>query len=127
MIRELIYLTILFLVGFFVLQVFYSFYSSAGKIIAREVENITNTNYASPGSYIINEENFNDYSILYLIQNQQKNVCINKIEINNIPANFSYKVINQYTLELNVSENVNAGSNITIEYCNGQSYNYIIT
>jgi hypothetical protein len=127
MIRELAYLIILFIAGFFILHVFYSFYNSAGKIIAKEVENITNINYVSPISYIINKENFNGYSILYLIQNQQSNVCINKIEVNNVPVNFSYKMINQYTVELNISGNVNAGSNITIEYCNGQYYNYIIT
>ena len=128
MIKELIYLTVLFIVGFIVLQVFYNFYNSAGKIIARQIENITNNaNYVSPISYVINEQDFNGYSILYLIQGQQNKLCIKNIEINNAPVNFSYNQINQYTVEINVSEDVYAGNNITLTLCNGQSYSYIIT
>ncbi|BFI73577.1 hypothetical protein YN1_5640 [Nanoarchaeota archaeon] len=128
MIRELIFLIILFVAGFFVLQAFYSFYNSAGKIIARQVENLTNNvNYVSQVNYVINEQNFNGYSILYLIQNQIKNECIKNIDINNNPVNFSYKILNKYTIELNVSTNVYAGNNMTVTFCNGQSYNYMIS
>ena len=124
MIKELVFLIILFVSGFIVLQTFFNFYNAAGKIIARQIENIT---YASPVSYVINEQNFNGYAILYIVQNQVNNTCIENVEINNNPVNFSYKVLNQYTVELNVSENVYAGYNMTVTFCNGQSLTYIIS
>ena len=127
MIKELVYLFILFIAGFLVLQTFYSFYNSAGKIIANQIENITNNNVVYPVNYVINENNFNGYSMLYLVQNNQNISCIKNIEVNDLPVNFSYREINQYTLEINVSTNVYAGDNVTIEYCNGQSYVYLIS
>jgi hypothetical protein len=127
MIRELIYLFILFVAGYFVLSTFFNFYSSAGKIIANEISNITNPTYESQVNYIVNYNNYGNYSILYLVQNINPSNCINNIEVGNTMVNFTYKVLNQYTIELNVSYPVNAGNNLTITFCNGQSSLYYIS
>jgi len=127
MIRELIYLFILFVAGYLVLSTFFNFYSSAGKIIANEISNITNPTYESQVNYIINHYNSGSYSILYLVQNINPSNCINSIEVGNTMVNFTYKVLNQYTIELNVSYPVNAGDNLTITFCNGQSSLYYIS
>jgi hypothetical protein len=127
MIRELIYLFILFVAGYLVLSTFFNFYSSAGKIIANEISNITTPTYESQVNYIINHYNSGNYSILYLVQNINPSNCINSIEVGNTMVNFTYKVLNQYTIELNVSYPVNAGDNLTITFCNGQSSLYYIS
>ena len=127
MIRELIYLFILFVAGYFVLSTFFNFYSSAGKIIANEISNITTPTYESQVNYIINHYNSGNYSILYLVQNINPSNCINNIEVGNTMVNFTYKILNQYTIELNVSYPVNAGDNLTITFCNGQSSLYYIS
>jgi len=127
MIRELIYLFILFVAGYLVLSTFFNFYSSAGKIIANEISNITTPTYVSQVNYIINHYNSVSYSILYLVQNINPSNCINSIEIGNTMVNFTYKVLNQYTIELNVSYPVNAGDNLTVTFCNGQSSLYYIS
>ena len=126
MIRELIYLFILFVAGYIVLSTFFNFYSSAGKIIAKEISNITTPTYESQVNYIINHYNSGNYSILYLVQNINPSNCINSIDVGNTMVNFTYKVLNQYTIELNVSYPVNAGDNLTITFCNGQSSLYYI-
>ncbi|NAZ26372.1 MAG: hypothetical protein GU343_02470 [Nanoarchaeota archaeon] len=127
MIKELIYIFILFVAGYLVLSTFFNFYSSAGKIIANEISNITNPTYESQVNYIINHYNSGSYSILYLVQNINPSNCINSIEVGNTMVNFTYKVLNQYTIELNVSYPVNAGDNLTITFCNGQSSLYYIS
>jgi len=127
MIKELIYLFILFIAGYLVLSTFFNFYSSAGKIIANEISNITTPTYESQVNYIINHYNSGNYSILYLVQNINPSNCINSIEVGNTMVNFTYKVLNQYTIELNVSYPVNAGDNLTITFCNGQSSLYYIS
>jgi hypothetical protein len=127
MIRELIYLFILFVAGYLILSTFFNFYSSAGKIIANEISNITNPTYESQVNYIINHYNSGSYSILYLVQNINPSNCINSIEVGNTMVNFTYKVLNQYTIELNVSYPVNVGDNLTITFCNGQSSLYYIS
>jgi len=127
MIRELIYLFILFIAGYLVLSTFFNFYSLAGKIIANEISNITTPTYVSQVNYIINHYNSVSYSILYLAQNINPSNCINSIEIGNTMVNFTYKVLNQYTIELNVSYPVNAGDNLTVTFCNGQSSLYYIS
>ena len=127
MIKELLYLFILFIAGYLVLSTFFNFYSSAGKIIANEISNITTPTYESQVNYIINHYNSGSYSILYLVQNINPSNCINSIEIGNTPVNFTYKVLNQYTIELNVSYPVNFGDNLTITFCNGQSSLYYIS
>ena len=126
MIKELIYLFILFIAGYLVLNAFFNFYSSAGKIIANEISNITTPTYESQVNYIINHYNSGNYSILYLVQNINPSNCINSIDVGNTMVNFTYKVLNQYTIELNVSYPVNAGDNLTITFCNGQSSLYYI-
>jgi len=126
MIRELIYLFILFVAGYLVLSTFFNFYSSAGKIIANQISNITTPTYESQVNYIINHYNSGNYSILYLVQNINPSNCINSIDVGNTMVNFTYKVLNQYTIELNVSYPVNAGDNLTITFCNGQSSLYYI-
>jgi len=126
MIKELIYLFILFIAGYLVLSTFFNFYSSAGKIIANEISNITTPTYESQVNYIINHYNSGNYSILYLVQNINPSNCINSIEVGNTMVNFTYKVLNQYTIELNVSYPVNAGDNLTVTFCNGQSSLYYI-
>ena len=126
MIRELIYLFILFVAGYIVLSTFFNFYSSAGKIIANQISNITTPTYESQVNYIINHYNSGNYSILYLVQNINPSNCINSIEVGNTMVNFTYKVLNQYTIELNVSYPVNAGDNLTVTFCNGQSSLYYI-
>jgi len=125
MIRELIYLFILFIAGYLVLNAFFNFYSSAGKIIANEISNITTPTYESQVNYIINHYNSGNYSILYLVQNMHPS-CISNVKVGNEIVNFTYKVLNQYTIELNVSYPVNAGDNLTITFCNGQSSLYYI-
>ncbi|MFP3166815.1 MAG: hypothetical protein RXQ68_00065 [Candidatus Nanopusillus sp.] len=127
MIRELIYLIILFIAGYLVLSTFFNFYSSAGKIIASEISNITSPTYESQVNYIINYYNSGNYSILYLVQNINPSNCINNIEVGNTMVNFTYNVLNQYTIELNISYPVNAGDNLTITFCNGQSSLYYIS
>ena len=127
MIRELIYLFILFIAGYLVLSTFFNFYSSAGKIIANQISNITTPTYESQVNYIINHYNSGNYSILYLVQNINPSNCINSIDVGNTMVNFTYKVLNQYTIELNVSYPVNAGDNLTITFCNGQSSLYYIS
>jgi len=127
MIKELIYLFILFIAGYLVLSTFFNFYSSAGKIIANEISNITTPTYESQVNYIINHYNSGNYSILYLVQNINPSNCINSIEVGNTMVNFTYKVLNQYTIELNVSYPVNAGDNLTVTFCNGQSSLYYIS
>jgi hypothetical protein len=127
MIKELIYLFILFIAGYLVLSTFFNFYSSAGKIIANDVSNITTPTYESQVNYIINHYNSGNYSILYLVQNINPSNCINSIDIGNTMVNFTYKVLNQYTIELNVSYPVNAGNNLTVTFCNGQSSLYYIS
>ncbi|MFP3256936.1 MAG: hypothetical protein RXO36_03970 [Candidatus Nanopusillus acidilobi] len=127
MIKELIYLFILFIAGYLVLSTFFNFYSSAGKIIAKEISNITTPTYESQVNYIVNYNNYGSYSILYLVQNINPSNCINSIEIGNSMVNFTYKVLNQYTIELNVSYPVNAGDNLTVTFCNGQSSLYYIS
>ena len=77
MIKELIYLFILFVAGYIVLSTFFNFYSSAGKIIANEISNITFPKYQSQVNYIVNYYNSGNYSILYLIQNVNPSNCIN--------------------------------------------------
>ena len=126
MIRELIYLFILFVAGYLVLSTFFNFYSSAGKIIANQISNITTPTYESQVNYIINHYNSGNYSILYLVQNINPSNCINSIDIGNTMVNFTYKVLNQYTVELNISYPVNAGDNLTLTFCNGQSSLYYI-
>ena len=126
MIRELIYLFILFVAGYLVLSTFFNFYSSAGKIIANQISNITTPTYESQVNYIINHYNSGNYSILYLVQNINPSNCINSIDVGNTMVNFTYKVLNQYTIELNVSYPVNAGDNLTVTFCNGQSSLYYI-
>jgi hypothetical protein len=126
MIRELIYLFILFVAGYIVLSTFFNFYSSAGKIIANDISNITTPTHESQVNYIINHYNYGSYSILYLVQNINPSNCINNIEVGNTMVNFTYKVLNQYTIELNISYPVNAGDNLTITFCNGQSSLYYI-
>ena len=126
MIKELLYLFILFIAGYLVLITFFNFYSSAGKIIANDVSNITTPTYESQVNYIINHYNSGNYSILYLVQNINPSNCINNIDIGNKMVNFTYKVLNQYTVELNVSYPVNAGDNLTLTFCNGQSSLYYI-
>jgi len=126
MIKELIYLFILFVAGYIVLSTFFNFYSSAGKIIANEISNITFPKYQSQVNYIVNYYNSGNYSILYLIQNVNPSNCINNIKVGNKMVNFTYKIVNQYTIELNVSYPVNAGDNLTITFCNGQSSLYYI-
>jgi len=126
MIRELIYLFILFVAGYLVLSTFFNFYSSAGKIIANQISNITTPTYESQVNYIINHYNSGNYSILYLVQNINPSNCINSIDVGNTMVNFTYNVLNQYTIELNVSYSVNAGDNLTITFCNGQSSLYYI-
>ena len=127
MIKELIYLFILFIAGYLVLSTFFNFYSSAGKIIANDVSNITTPTYESQVNYIINHYNSGNYSILYLVQNINPSNCINSIDIGNTMVNFTYKVLNQYTIELNVSYPVNTGDNLTLTFCNGQSSLYYIS
>lgn len=127
MIKELIYLFILFIAGYLVLSTFFNFYSSAGKIIANDVSNITTPTYESQVNYIINHYNSGNYSILYLVQNINPSNCINSIEVGNTMVNFTYKVLNQYTIELNVSYPVNTGDNLTLTFCNGQSSLYYIS
>ena len=127
MIRELIYLFILFVAGYIVLSTFFNFYSSAGKIIANQISNITTPTYESQVNYIINHYNSGNYSILYLVQNINPSNCINSIDVGHTMVNFTYKVLNQYTIELNVSYPVNAGDNLTITFCNGQSSLYYIS
>jgi len=127
MIKELLYLFILFIAGYLVLSTFFNFYSSAGKIIANDVSNITTPTYESQVNYIINHYNSGNYSILYLVQNINPSNCINSIDIGNTMVNFTYKVLNQYTVELNVSYPVNAGDNLTLTFCNGQSSLYYIS
>jgi len=127
MIKELLYLFILFIAGYLVLSTFFNFYSSAGKIIANDVSNITTPTYESQVNYIINHYNSGNYSILYLVQNINPSNCINSIYIGNTMVNFTYKVLNQYTVELNVSYPVNAGDNLTLTFCNGQSSLYYIS
>jgi len=127
MIRELIYLFILFVAGYLVLSTFFNFYSSAGKIIANQISNITTPTYESQVNYIINHYNSGSYSILYLVQNINPSNCINSIDVGNTMVNFTYKVLNQYTIELNVSYPVNAGDNLTLTFCNGQSSLYYIS
>jgi len=126
MIKELLYLFILFIAGYLVLSTFFNFYSSAGKIIANQISNITTPTYESQVNYIINHYNSGNYSILYLVQNINPSNCINSIDIGNTMVNFTYKVLNQYTVELNVSYPVNAGDNLTLTFCNGQSSLYYI-
>jgi len=126
MIKELLYLFILFIAGYLVLITFFNFYSSAGKIIANDVSNITTPTYESQVNYIINHYNSGNYSILYLVQNINPSNCINSIDIGNTMVNFTYKVLNQYTVELNISYPVNAGDNLTLTFCNGQSSLYYI-
>ena len=126
MIKELLYLFILFIAGYLVLITFFNFYSSAGKIIANDVSNITTPTYESQVNYIINHYNSGNYSILYLVQNINPSNCINNIDIGNKMVNFTYKVLNQYTVELNISYPVNAGDNLTLTFCNGQSSLYYI-
>ena len=126
MIKELLYLFILFIAGYLVLSTFFNFYSSAGKIIANDVSNITTPTYESQVNYIINHYNSGNYSILYLVQNINPSNCINSIDIGNTMVNFTYKVLNQYTVELNISYPVNAGDNLTLTFCNGQSSLYYI-
>ena len=126
MIKELLYLFILFIAGYLVLSPFFNFYSSAGKIIANDVSNITTPTYESQVNYIINHYNSGNYSILYLVQNINPSNCINSIDIGNTMVNFTYKVLNQYTVELNISYPVNAGDNLTLTFCNGQSSLYYI-
>ncbi|MFP3316882.1 MAG: hypothetical protein RXN79_00535 [Candidatus Nanopusillus sp.] len=126
MIKELLYLFILFIAGYLVLSTFFNFYSSAGKIIANDVSNITTPTYESQVNYIINHYNSGNYSILYLVQNINPSNCINSIDIGNTVVNFTYKVLNQYTVELNISYPVNAGDNLTLTFCNGQSSLYYI-
>jgi|GEM_PF-1637618 len=126
MIKELLYLFILFIAGYLVLSTFFNFYSSAGKIIANDVSNITTPTYESQVNYIINHYNSGNYSILYLVQNINPSNCINSIEVGNTMVNFTYKVLNQYTVELNISYPVNAGDNLTLTFCNGQSSLYYI-
>jgi len=127
MIKELLYLFILFIAGYLVLSTFFNFYSSAGKIIANDVSNITTPTYESQVNYIINHYNSGNYSILYLVQNINPSNCINSIEVGNTMVNFTYKVLNQYTIELNVSYPVNTGDNLTLTFCNGQSSLYYIS
>ena len=127
MIKELLYLFILFIAGYLVLSTFFNFYSSAGKIIANQISNITTPTYESQVNYIINHYNSGNYSILYLVQNINPSNCINNIDIGNKMVNFTYKVLNQYTVELNVSYPVNAGDNLTLTFCNGQSSLYYIS
>jgi len=127
MIKELLYLFILFIAGYLVLSTFFNFYSSAGKIIANDVSNITTPTYENQVNYIINHYNSGNYSILYLVQNINPSNCINSIDIGNTMVNFTYKVLNQYTVELNVSYPVNAGDNLTLTFCNGQSSLYYIS
>ena len=127
MIRELIYLFILFVAGYLILSTFFNFYSSAGKIIANEISNITTPTYVNQVNYIINHYNSGGYSILYLVQNINPSNCINSVKVGNTMVNFTYKVLNQYTIELNVSYPVNAGDNLTITFCNGQSSLYYIS
>jgi len=126
MIRELIYLFILFIAGYLVLSVFFNFYSSAGKIIANQISNITTPTYNGQVNYIINHYNSGNYSILYLVQNMNPS-CISNVEVGNEIVNFTYKVLNQYTIELNISYPVNAGDNLTVTFCNGQSSLYYIS
>jgi hypothetical protein len=125
MIRELIYLFILFVVGYLVLSAFFNFYSSAGKIIANQISNITTPTYNSQVNYVVNYYNSGNNSILYLVQNMNPS-CISNVEVGNEMVNFTYKVLNQYTIELNVSYPVNAGDNLTVTFCNGQSSLYYI-
>jgi hypothetical protein len=127
MIRELIYLFILFVAGYLVLSTFFNFYSSAGKIIAKEISNITNPTFVSQVNYIINHNNDDNYSILYLVQNIDPSGCINRIKVGNKVVNFTYKALNQYTIELNISYPINVGDNLTITFCNGQSSLYYIS
>ena len=127
MIKELLYLFILFIAGYLVLSTFFNFYSSAGKIIANQISNITTPTYESQVNYIINHYNSGNYSILYLVQNINPSNCINSIEVGNTMVNFTYKVLNQYTIELNVSYPVNTGDNLTLTFCNGQSSLYYIS
>jgi hypothetical protein len=125
MIRELIYLFILFVAGYLVLSAFFNFYSSAGKIIANQISNITTPIYNGQVNYVVNYYNSGNNSILYLVQNMNPS-CISNVEVGNKIVNFTYKVLNQYTIELNVSYPVNAGDNLTVTFCNGQSSLYYI-
>jgi len=127
MIRELIYLFILFIVGYIVLSTFFNFYSSAGKIIAEGISNITTPTLGTQVSYIINHYNSGDYSILYLVQNIDPSNCINSIKVGNTMVNFTYKALNQYTIELNISYPVNTGDSLTVTFCNGQSSLYYLS
>jgi len=127
MIRELIYLFILFITGYIVLSTFFNFYSSAGKIIAEGISNITTPTLGTQVSYIINHYNSGDYSILYLVQNIDPSNCINSIKVGNTMVNFTYKALNQYTIELNISYPVNTGDSLTVTFCNGQSSLYYLS
>jgi len=127
MIRELIYLFILFIIGYIVLSTFFNFYSSAGKIIANDISNITTSIHGTQVSYIINHYNSDNYSILYLVQNIDPSNCINNIKVGNKIVNFTYKVLNQYTIELNISYPVNTGDHLTVTFCNGQSSIYYLS
>jgi len=127
MIRELIYLFILFIIGYIVLSTFFNFYSSAGKIIANDISNITTSIHGTQVSYIINHYNSDNYSILYLVQNIDPSNCINNIKVGNKIVNFTYKVLNQYTIELNISYPVNTGDSLTVTFCNGQSSIYYLS
>ncbi len=127
MIRELIYLLILFITGFIVLSIFFDFYSSAGRIIADGISNITTSTHGTRVSYIINHYNAGDYSILYLVQNIDPSNCINSVKVRDTIVNFTYKVLNQYTIELNISYPVNKGDRLTVTFCNGQSTLYYIS
>jgi hypothetical protein len=126
MIRELIYLFILFVAGYLVLSAFFNFYSSAGKIIANQISNITTPIYNGQVNYVVNYYNSGNNSILYLVQNMNPS-CISNVEVGNKMVNFTYKVLNQYTIELNISYPVNAGDNLTVTFCNGQSSLYYIS
>jgi hypothetical protein len=127
MIRELIYLFILFIIGYLVLSTFFNFYSSVGKIIADSISNITTSTYETQVSYIVNHYNSGDYSILYLVQNIDPSNCINSIKVGDTMVNFTYKVLNQYTIELNIGYPVNTGDRLTVTFCNGQSNLYYLS
>ncbi|BBL45369.1 hypothetical protein MJ1_0198 [Nanobdella aerobiophila] len=127
MIKEVLYLSILFLVGYFVLSYFFNFYNISGKFIANQFLNQTNNiNYQSPVSYVIYDYNINNQSLLYLVQSGMDG-CIKNVYVGNQEVNFSYNLSNSYTYQLYVDYPVDVGDNITITFCNGQSNLYTIS
>ncbi|MGC9079129.1 MAG: hypothetical protein ACP5G1_00110 [Nanopusillaceae archaeon] len=129
MLRQLVYLAVLFIVGYISVYIFYNYFESTGNVLAREVSNFTNSVYVQPfTSYIISSYSSPEYSILYLIGSSQLSNCIKNILVEDLPVNYTVKFLNNYTAEIKVyGREVDKGANLTIQYCDGQKVFYIIS